>query len=124
MDDFRVGRGLLVGDAAHVCSPSGGMGLNSGIHDAFNLVENLVGIWQGADLALLDRYTRQRRPVVQSAILQQADQNRQRMTQKDPEARASSLQQMREIASTPELAREYLLKSSMIYGLRRAATIA
>ena len=124
VDDFRVGRVLLVGDAAHVCSPSGGMGLNGGIHDAFNLAEKLVGIWHGADLALLDRYSRQRRPVVQSAILQQADQNRLRMTQKDPEARASSLRQMREIASTPELAHEYLLKSSMIYGLRRAATIA
>ena len=114
MDDFRVGRVLLVG----------GMGLNGGINDAFNLVENLVGVWHGADLTLLDRYSRQRRPVVQSAILQQADQNRQRMTQKDPEARACSLRQMRKIASTPELAGEYLLKSSMIYGLRRAAAIA
>ena len=36
-DSYRCGRMLLAGDAAHLNSPSGGMGMNGGIHDAFNL---------------------------------------------------------------------------------------
>ena len=38
VDDYRAGRVLLAGDAAHVNSPSGGMGMNGGIHDAFELI--------------------------------------------------------------------------------------
>ena len=41
---FRVGRGILAGDSAHVNSPIGGMGLNSGVHDAFNLADKLARI--------------------------------------------------------------------------------
>jgi 3-(3-hydroxy-phenyl)propionate hydroxylase len=99
------------------------MGLNGGIHDAFNLADKLAQVWRGADATLLDLYTRQRRPVVEGAILQQADRNRKRMTEKDPAARARSLAEMQKIASTPSLAREHLLKSSMIHGLRQAAEI-
>ena len=121
--NFRRGRVLLVGDAAHLSSPSGGMGLNGGIHDAFNLADKLALVWRGADQALLDQYTRQRRPVVESAILQQADRNRKRMTEKDPAARARSLAEMQKIAANPALAREHLLKSSMIHGLRQAGEI-
>ena len=39
---FRCGRVLLAGDAAHVNNPLGGMGMNGGIHDAFNLAEKLA----------------------------------------------------------------------------------
>jgi 3-(3-hydroxy-phenyl)propionate hydroxylase len=45
------------------------------------------------------------------------------MTEKDPAARARSLAEMQIIAATPALAREHLLKSSMIHGLREAAEI-
>ncbi len=123
VDDFRSGRVLLAGDAAHLNTPSGGMGLNGGIHDAFNLVDKLAQVWRGADPALLDQYTRQRRPVVETASLQQADRNRKRMTEKDPEARARSLAEMQKTAATPALARDFLLKSSMIHGLRQAEAI-
>ena len=41
---FRQGRVLLAGDSAHVNSPIGGMGLNSGVHDAFNLADKLARI--------------------------------------------------------------------------------
>jgi 3-(3-hydroxy-phenyl)propionate hydroxylase len=44
VSDYRVGRVLLAGDAAHVNSPSGGMGMNGGIHDAFNLTEHLRAV--------------------------------------------------------------------------------
>ena len=41
-EKFRVGRAILAGDAAHVNSPIGAMGMNSGMHDAFNLADKLV----------------------------------------------------------------------------------
>jgi len=63
-DDFREGRLLLAGDAAHVHSPAGGQGLNTGLQDANNLAWKLSLVVRGlADDALLDTYTRERRPI-------------------------------------------------------------
>jgi 2-polyprenyl-6-methoxyphenol hydroxylase-like FAD-dependent oxidoreductase len=123
VDTYRVGRVMLAGDAAHINSPSGGMGMNGGIHDAFNLVEKLSEVWRGGGDALLDKYTRQRRPVAETAILQQADRNRKSMTQKDPNARARALADLQATAADPAKARDYLLQSSMIDGLGLAASI-
>src|SRR4029450_2564385 len=59
---FRVGRGVLAGEWAHVNSPIGAMGMNSGIHDAFNLAEKLTKILRReVGEEVLDRYERQRR---------------------------------------------------------------
>src|SRR5665213_211857 len=61
---FRHGRVVLAGASAHFNSPIGGMGLNSGVHDAFNLADKLARIVHGeADETELDRYERQRRHV-------------------------------------------------------------
>jgi len=79
---------FLAGDAAHLNSPSGGMGMNGGLHDAFNLTEKLVSVLQdGADERVLDRYERQRRPIAEEEIIQQAHRNRTRMQERDPERR-------------------------------------
>ncbi|MDL5154811.1 FAD-dependent oxidoreductase [Actinomycetospora termitidis] len=63
VDDYRVGRVLLAGDAAHVHSPAGGMGMNTGIGDAVNLGWKLAAVVHGADPVLLDSYTDERLPV-------------------------------------------------------------
>jgi 3-(3-hydroxy-phenyl)propionate hydroxylase len=118
---YRAGRVLLAGDAAHLNSPSGGMGMNGGLHDAFNLCDKLTQVWHGADDALLDQYVRQRRPVAQEQILAQAHQNRTRMQERNPEKRLKTLRDLQAIAESPERAREHLLKTSMITGLRQAA---
>ena len=120
---YRAGRVLLAGDAAHLNSPSGGMGMNGGLHDAFNLCDKLAQVWHGADDALLDRYVRQRRPVAQEQIIAQAHQNRTRMQERNPEKRLKTLRDLQAIAASPERAREHLLKTSMITGLRQAAEI-
>ena len=61
---FRAGRAILAGDSAHVNSPIGAMGMNSGIHDAINLADKLIAIARKeADDSVLDRYERQRRHV-------------------------------------------------------------
>lgn len=121
---YRAGRALLAGDAAHLNSPSGGMGMNGGLHDAFNLCEKLVQVWHGADDALLDRYVRQRRPVAQQQIIAQAHQNRTRMQERNADRRQATLRELQAVAASPERAREHLLKTSMIAGLREAAGIA
>jgi 3-(3-hydroxy-phenyl)propionate hydroxylase len=122
--NYRAGRVLLAGDAAHLNSPSGGMGMNGGLHDAFNLCDKLARVWHGEPEALLDRYSRQRRPVAQEQILAQAHQNRTRMQERDPAKRRETLANLQAIAADPARAREYLLKSSMITGLRQAEAVA
>lgn len=66
-DRYRAGQVLLAGDAAHVCSPAEGHGMNSGLQDAFNLAWKLSLVCQGAaGPALLDSYELERRPVAVS----------------------------------------------------------
>lgn len=63
---FRSGRVLLAGDAAHVCSPFQGHGMNTGIQDAFNLAWKLALVCQGRSAdAILDSYEAERRPVAE-----------------------------------------------------------
>ena len=60
---FSVGRVHLVGDAAHRHPPTGGLGLNSAIHDVHNLCWKLAAVLAGdAEVALLDSYELERRP--------------------------------------------------------------
>lgn len=62
--NYREGRVLLAGDAAHIHSPLGGQGLNLGLGDAMNLGWKLAAtIWGGAPDDLLDSYANERRPV-------------------------------------------------------------
>lgn len=124
VDNYRRGRVFLAGDAAHVNSPSGGMGMNGGIHDAFNLTEKLIAVLQGEPQCLLNKYDAQRRPIAEQDILSKADANRKRMTERDPGKRRASLRALQKIADDPERARQHLLGSSMIAGLRRAAALA
>jgi hypothetical protein len=68
-DRYRQGRILLAGDAAHVCSPSQGHGMNTGIGDAVNLAWKLALVTEGdADPRLLDSYELERRPVAAEVI--------------------------------------------------------
>jgi 3-(3-hydroxy-phenyl)propionate hydroxylase len=120
---FRHGRVLLAGDAAHINNPLGGMGMNGGIQDAFNLADKLAKIWAGAGDDLLDRYDRQRRTVAVEAVQQQTHRNQQVISERDPAVRRKALDDMRRTASDKTLAREYMLKSSMIASVRRAAEI-
>jgi len=66
---YRVGRVFLAGDAAHVHSPAGGQGMNTGIQDAANLAWKLAAAVQGwGSQALLDSYQGERHPVGQAAL--------------------------------------------------------
>lgn len=121
--NFRRGRVLLAGDAAHINNPLGGMGMNGGIQDAFNLVDKLAQIWAGGDDRSLDRYDRQRRTVAVEAVQQQTHRNRQIISERDPATRRNALDELRRIAADKASAREYMLRSSMIASMSRAAEI-
>jgi len=62
-DRYREGRVFLAGDAAHIHSPAGGQGMNTGIQDAANLGWKLAAVAKGASPALLDTYEAERRPI-------------------------------------------------------------
>ena len=120
---FRHGRVVLAGDAAHINNPLGGMGMNGGIQDAFNLANKFKEVWAGADDRLLDRYDRQRRTVAVEAVQQHTHRNAQIISERDPQMRRKSLDAMRRTGADKNAAREYMLRSSMIYSMRRAAEI-
>ncbi len=63
VDRYREGRVFLAGDAAHIHSPAGGQGMNTGIQDSANLGWKLAAVANGASPGLLDTYEAERRPV-------------------------------------------------------------
>ncbi len=117
---FRQGQAFLVGDAAHINNPLGGMGMNGGIHDAINLTERLAGVWnEGMPESELDRYDLQRRLVTLESIQTQTIQNKRNLESAGAEFR----QNLQHIMADRERSREYLLRVSMIASLRRAAEL-
>ena len=68
-DRFRDGRVFLAGDSAHAHPPNGGLGMNTGIQDAFDLGWKLTGMLQGwGGPGLLDSYDCERRPAASRAV--------------------------------------------------------
>jgi len=101
---YRNGRALLAGDAAHVCSPSQGHGMNTGIGDAVNPGWKLALVCEGdADPALLDSYEAERRPVAEEVI--EAGQGMEEMGDFDgAEGRAQRDAEVRAALTDPEIA--------------------
>jgi len=122
--EFRRGRVVLAGDAAHINNPIGGMGMNGGVQDAFNLSDKLVDILiSGASPDLLDRYERQRRSVAIEYINANTARNKKNIEERDPDARRKTQNELRAIAASPAAAKDYLRKTSMIDALERAESI-
>jgi 3-(3-hydroxy-phenyl)propionate hydroxylase len=122
--DFRVGRVLLAGDAAHLNNPMGAFGLNGGIHDAFNLTDKLGRICRGeGDPKLLDLYVRQRRSVNLEYVQEFSIKNLKRLNEKDEGERQKNFADLRQQAATREGRREFLRISSMIASVERANAI-
>jgi 3-(3-hydroxy-phenyl)propionate hydroxylase len=121
-ESFRSGRILLAGDAAHINNPLGGMGMNSGIHDAYLLAQALTDVYQGrAPDSVLDAWAEQRRRVCIEHVQKTSDRNWSVMREQDPHAREKYHAQLRETAADPQRAREYLMNSSMLASFRAPA---
>jgi 3-(3-hydroxy-phenyl)propionate hydroxylase len=123
--EWRAGRVVLAGDAAHLNNPLGGFGLNSGIHDAVNLSEKLGRVWRGeAEAALVDRYVRQRRAATVEQVQAMSIRNKRLLEERDAAVQREHMRALVAIAGDPARARAHLLDTTMIAGLRRANEVA
>lgn len=120
---YRAGRALLVGDAAHVNNPLGGMGMNFGIHDAVSLAGKLVRVIEGESPSLLDLYDRQRRFVANEFLQAMTIQNKRTLEEKDPRKRMERLNEIRATAADPVRTRAFLMRTAMFEGLRAAEQV-
>lgn len=121
---FNYGRVFLTGDSAHLNNPLGGFGMNSGIHDAWNLCEKIVQCTQTShDEELFDVFDRQRRQVTHNFIQAQTMQNKALLEHGKAENHKQRLQEMRNTQKDPNLRREFLLKQAMFASLSDAAAI-
>ena len=68
VDHYRRGRVVLAGDAAHVHTPAGGLGMNTGIQDAYSLGWRLALTLAGGDDGVVDDYERERRPIAEGLL--------------------------------------------------------
>jgi 3-(3-hydroxy-phenyl)propionate hydroxylase len=119
-EGYRKGRVFLAGDAAHLNNPLGGMGMNGGIHDAFNLAGKLAAVIRGeADASELDRYERQRKPVALEYVNRITIANKRNLEMRDAEEQRRWRAELERAMSDRAAHREYMLRMSMIASLRK-----
>jgi 3-(3-hydroxy-phenyl)propionate hydroxylase len=117
---YRRGRVFLAGDAAHLNNPLGGMGMNGGIHDAFNLADKLVAVIRGESPAsALDAYERQRRPVALEYVNRITIANKRNLEMADAEEQRRWRDELDRAMVDQDAQKEYLLRISMIASLRK-----
>jgi 2-polyprenyl-6-methoxyphenol hydroxylase-like FAD-dependent oxidoreductase len=112
---FRSGRVLLAGDAAHVHSPVGGLGMNGGIQDAHNLAWKLAGALLGGDQdRLLDSYDVERRAVAAERVSRYTDLVTRLFLQAPSGFRSLAFLVFRSVLRLPPLRRMQLRQMTMI----------
>ncbi|MCY3651006.1 MAG: NAD(P)/FAD-dependent oxidoreductase [Acidimicrobiaceae bacterium] len=114
-ETFLVGRVVLMGDAAHINNPLGGMGMNGGIHDAVLLGASLAAVLRG-DIAAerLAHHAEVRRKLAIDYVRRHTHENAESLAAPDGEARQRALDRMAARAADPAEARAYMLQASMI----------
>jgi 3-(3-hydroxy-phenyl)propionate hydroxylase len=123
--NFRKGRVCLIGDAAHVNNPLGGMGMNFGVHDAHNLAGKLAAVIKGeASKDVLDQFDRQRRFAAEKFLQTMTIANKQNLEERDPVAKLARERELAAAAADPDRARAHLMQTSMINGFRAANQVA
>ncbi|WP_039393535.1 FAD-dependent oxidoreductase [Novosphingobium sp. MBES04] len=122
---FREGRIMLIGDAAHLNNPLGGFGMNSGIHDAFNLFEKLEPVLKGkaaadANLSLFDR---QRREVTHTFTQTQTKANMSMINGAKEDGHEERRRNLQAVRDDDDKRRAYMLRQSMYQSLKQASEI-
>ena len=123
-ETLRHGRLILCGDAAHANSPLGGQGMNSGIHDAFNLTDALPDAIDTGNTDGLDRYSRQRKHAALEGVQAHARRNEEFLRERDPAERQKKIDTMRRIGADPVESRKYVIRAAMLEGLWAAEKVA
>jgi 3-(3-hydroxy-phenyl)propionate hydroxylase len=112
---FRKGRVFLCGDAAHVNNPIGGLGLNCGIHEAWDLA-NLLG----GDESKLDSYERRRRPLNIKYVQEQTVANKKQLEERNHAQREKRFEELRRTAEDPARHKAFLMRASLLESTRDA----
>lgn len=117
---FRQGRVFLAGDSAHVNNPLGGLGMNSGIHDAMNLADKLDQARhdRARAEALFDAYDAERATLARDYVQAQTIQNKKRLEARTAEAREAALAELRMSADDSARHKAWVMRASLIEGLR------
>ena len=125
-DTYVNGRMVLAGDACHINNPLGGMGMNGGIHDAYNLAGKLVEIVRGgAEYAeRFAHYDRQRRDLAVKFVQEHTINNKKLMESTDPEIQNKRQKMLMETAADPQRARDFIRERAMIDCLRDSLAVA
>lgn len=118
---FRLGRAVLVGDAAHINSPIGGVGLNSGIHDALDVTARLARILTGDEPAdaELDEFAGIRRQVAVEYVQADTQRNTDRLREADEARRLANRAHLRDVAADPDRARAWVRRVSLLESVQR-----
>ena len=125
VDTMRSGRVILAGDSAHLNNPLGGFGMNGGLHDAWNLAEQLDEIINhNKNEELLDLYDRQRRTVMNEFIQKQTIRNKKMIEETGDDKYSSEWNRMRNIHQNDTERREYMFRQTMAQSLIREAEIS
>lgn len=121
---FIGGRVMLIGDAAHLNNPIGGFGMNSGVHDAFNLFDKLqTAIKAGKPNGSLALFDRQRREVTHAFTQAQTIQNMEFIRGGASAGHKKRRNDMLALQADDERRRAYLLRQAMFESLAQAAAI-
>jgi 3-(3-hydroxy-phenyl)propionate hydroxylase len=116
---FHKGRVFLAGDSAHVNNPLGGMGMNSGIHDAINLSAKLIAARDQPEAAnaLFAAYTEERGGIARNYVQAQTIMNKKRLEARTPEARKAAMDELRATCSDPSRHKGWVMNASLLKGL-------
>lgn len=116
---FRDGRVLLAGDAAHLNNPLGGLGMNTGLQDAWSLSRRLADLWHGrAGDDTLDEYATLRREVARDVVDRDTQANLRRMEASDEASRLAHHAELRALVADPVALRAHLRRITLLDAAR------
>ncbi len=122
---FVEGRVILIGDAAHLNNPLGGFGMNSGVHDAFDLFGEIEPVIRnGATAERIARFERRRRTVTHAFTQAQSIQNMEYIKVGNSEAHKQRRADLQAICADDGKRRAYLMRQAMFESLAQAAEIS
>jgi 3-(3-hydroxy-phenyl)propionate hydroxylase len=121
---FLDNRVMLIGDASHLNNPLGGFGMNSGVHDAYNLFEKLLpAIKAQKSNGSLELFDRQRRMVTHAFTQAQTMQNMEYIQGGSDQAHERRRTEMLAIKQDDDRRRAYMLRQAMFESLEQAEAI-